>query len=581
MKKTPDNNKMMARMAGLNRQRKDLQAFSPEEAMQRILESAQPAALVHSFPEQDFHFLIHDIGPEDALPLLALASDRQWEYLLDIETWRRDRLDPVALTRWFELLYRAGTRRTVKWLIEQKTDLLTLHLFKNIEVRLLEPDQDPSDFGDDFFTLDSVFYVRITGPLFTAESELGDIEKESYREFLTKLIHSLAAFDHIAYQMLLLEAAAYILPSENEEETYRLRNVRLAEKGFLPFEEAIGVYQPLAPRQLPERDRKFLARSVPATGLPVPLYPAGVLDSGSLFAEALSRIDTEALLEQLQTEFAGLCNRIIAADVTPVHRKDDLRVVVQKTSGFLSIGLQVLAAETEADGPSARDVPLALIQRHRLSDIFRIGYGQALELKWRAQRWLDRSWFAGQGLSLTFWGEDWLGVLGGLLVKKPVFFDNYASGRMYRDFATLEELRQAAEVLEVVMACDRLFSLLKITPGLLSAGRFLTYKTLVLTLWALDRTAGGGQDRYLTREEFARFFGQLWQEGQRPRRVAAEMKHAFASWLGERSGLADHEMAAKIEPVVKRLLAEIEEEYGLVDMADLDPRFIHLFLVER
>ncbi|MFZ0240607.1 MAG: DUF6178 family protein [Desulfobacterales bacterium] len=580
MTKTPDD-KMIARMAGLNFQRKELLAFSPEDALQRILESSQPAALVHSFPAQDFHFLIHDIGPEDALPLLALASDRQWEYLLDIETWRRDRLDPVALTRWFELLYRAGTRRTVKWLIEQKTDLLTLHLFKNIEVRLLEQDQDPSDFGEDFFTLDSVFYVRIVGPLFTDEAELGDIEKENYREFLTKLIHSLAAFDHIAYQMLLLEAAAYIVPSENEEEAYRLRNVRLAEKGFLPFEEAIGVYQPLTPRQLTERDRKFLIPSAPATGMPVPLYPAGVLDRGSLFAEALSRIDTEALLEQLQTELAGLCNRIIAADVTPVRRKDDLRVVVQKTSGFLSIGLQVLAAETEADGPSARDGPVALIQRHRLSDIFRIGFGQALELKWRAQRWLDRSWFAGQGLSLTFWGEEWLGVLGGLLVKKPVFFDNYASGRMYRDFATLDELQRTAEVLEAVMACDHLFSLLKITPGLLAANRFLTYKNLVLTLWAQAQTAGSGPDRYLTREEFKRFFAQLWQEKKRPRRVAATMKQSLASWLGERSGLTERQIAAHIGPVAQHLMAEIEEEYGLVDMADLDPRFIHLFLVER
>lgn len=580
MKKTPEN-KMTARMAGLNRQRKDLLALSPEEAMQRILESAQPAALVHSFPEQDFHFLIHDLGPEDALPLLALASDRQWEYLLDIETWRRDRLDPVALTRWFELFYRAGTRRTVKWLIEQKTDLLTLHLFKNIEVRLLEQDQDPAEFGEDFFTLDSVFYVRIVGPLFTAESEPGDIEKQNYREFLIKLIQSLAAFDHIAYQMLLLETAAYIVPSENEEEAYRLRNVRLAEKGFLPFEEAVGVYQPLAARQLAERGRKFLSRLVPETRLPVPLYPAGVLDSGSLFAEALSRIDTEDLLEQLQTEFAGLCNRIIAADLTPVRRKDDLRAVVQKASGFLSIGLQVLAADTEADGSSARDVPVAMIQRHRLADIFRIGYGQTLELKWRAQRWLDRSWFAGQGLSLTFWGEDWLGVLGGVLVKKPVFYDNYASGRMYRDFATLDELRWTAEVLDAVMACDHLFSLMKIAPGLLSAGRFLTYKNLVLTLWALEQTAGSGQDRYLTHEEFERFFGRLWQAGQRPRRVAAVMKQSLSAWLGERSGLTEPEMAAQIGSVTERLVAEIEEEYGLVETADLDPRFVHLFLVER
>ena len=419
MKDSPDK-KIPARIADLNRQRKELLTLPPEKTMQRILESAQPAALVHSFPEQDLYFLIHDIGAEDALPLLALASDRQWEYVLDIETWHRDRLEPVALTRWFDLLYRADARRTVKWLIEQKTELLTLYLFKNIEVRVCEHDQDPSEFGEDFFTLDSVFYVRITGPLFAPESELGDIEKKNYRDFLKKLIQSLAAFDHVAYQALLLEAA-HIIPTESEEEGYRLRNVRLAEKGFLPFEEAVGVYQPLTARQLAERNHKILPRTAAEISVPVPLYPSGVLENGSIFTGALAKIETEAVLEQLQTEFAGLCNRIIAADFAPAHSKDDLQAVVKKANGFLSIGLETLAAETEANGHSVSHLLAAMIQRHPLSDIFRVGYGRALELKWRAQRWLDRSWFAGQGLSLTFWGEDWLGVLGGLLVKKPMF----------------------------------------------------------------------------------------------------------------------------------------------------------------
>jgi hypothetical protein len=571
--------KIRDRIADLNRRRKELLALPPEKTMQRILDSAHPAALVHSFAEQDLYFLIHDIGPEDALPLLALASDRQWEYILDIATWHRDRLDPSALTRWFDMLYRADTRRMVKWLTEQQTALVRLYLFKNIEVRVCEHDQDPSDFGEDFFTLDSVFYVRIAGPLFASESELGDIEKNTYRDFLTNLIQSLAGFDHSAYQMLLLEAV-HVMPAESEEEVYRLRNVRLAEKGFLPFEEAVGVYQPLT-RQLTGRNRKLLTPTAAGTGLPVPLYPSAVLESGSLFAGALDKITTQAVLELLQTEFAGLCNRIIAADFAPVNSKDDLRAVVRKASGFLSIGLETLAAETDAHGLSISDLSVVLIQRHPLSDVFRVGYGRALDLKWRAQRWLDRSWFAGQGLSLTFWGENWLGVLGGVLVKKPMFFDNYASGRMYRNFSTLDELRQTAAALDSVIACDQLFALLKVPPELLSARRFLTYKNLVLTLWALDQVGCDKKDRFLTGTEFRLLFEKLWQGNDRPRRVALVMKQSFLSWLCGQSGLRDHEITARLGPVLEGLFSEIEEEYGRVDAADLDPRFIHLFLIEH
>ena len=36
---------------------------------------------------EDFYFLIHEIGIEDSLPLLSLASNRQMEYLLDLEVW--------------------------------------------------------------------------------------------------------------------------------------------------------------------------------------------------------------------------------------------------------------------------------------------------------------------------------------------------------------------------------------------------------------------------------------------------------------------------------------------------------------
>ena len=51
------------------------------------------------------------------------------------------------------------------------------------------------------------------------------------RGFFYSLLARLADRDHQAYQRLLLEASS-ILPAEVEEEVYRMRNVRMAEKGF-------------------------------------------------------------------------------------------------------------------------------------------------------------------------------------------------------------------------------------------------------------------------------------------------------------------------------------------------------------
>ena len=88
-----ENKKIIARIENLARQRKKLLSLSSEEILNSILDSPQPTALVHSFSEEDFYFLIHDIGIEDSHPLLYLASNRQWEYIVDLEVWEKDRIE--------------------------------------------------------------------------------------------------------------------------------------------------------------------------------------------------------------------------------------------------------------------------------------------------------------------------------------------------------------------------------------------------------------------------------------------------------------------------------------------------------
>jgi hypothetical protein len=87
MNENKRNKKIIARIKNLARQRKAILSLTPEKALDAILDLPQSAALVHSLSEEDFYFLIHDIGIEDSLPLLRLASDKQWEYIVDLELW--------------------------------------------------------------------------------------------------------------------------------------------------------------------------------------------------------------------------------------------------------------------------------------------------------------------------------------------------------------------------------------------------------------------------------------------------------------------------------------------------------------
>jgi len=186
--------KSLERFRTLRDKRQQLMTLAPRDAMERILQDSQSLALVHSFPEQDFYFLIHDIGPEDAGPLLSLASNRQWEHLVDLETWQKDQIDSQAVSRWLDLLLAADPARFVNWFLNEKLEFVEFFLYQNIEVRVREHDQDPSEFGQGFFTLDDIYYIRfIDQPADGAENELSEAQR---KKFITRLADTLSNFDH-------------------------------------------------------------------------------------------------------------------------------------------------------------------------------------------------------------------------------------------------------------------------------------------------------------------------------------------------------------------------------------------------
>ena len=579
MVKKPENKEIMQRVLQLQEKRRKILELPSEKALNRILNDSQPAALVHSFPEQDFYLLVNEIGPEDCLPLLSLATNKQWEHIIDLETWQKDRLDLKMVTRWLSLLLEADPRRFIGWFLEEQLEFVELYLFRNLEVRIREHDQDPSEFGDEFFTLDNTYYFKfIDLPAETESEKLADAQR---RALLERLTQSLAARDHHAFQSVLLEAA-HIIPAETEEDCYRWRSLRLAEKGFLPFDEAVGIYQPLKPGELEKKGKKFIPRALDQIStLPVPIAPLRELKQDNPFTRALQKIEATNVLQLIQTEFANLCNQIVVADHRTIGEREQLQEIVKKASGYVSIGLERMLKNKEVDPAQSA----ALITRYALQDIFRAGFGAALKLKWRAEEWLSKCWFARADLKLTFWGEQWMGIVGGLLVKKPLFYDNYKSGVLYREFASLEDIRQTEAVFDQVVAVDDLLSLMHIKLGYPSRYGFLTFKNLLLTMWARHyRRLKGERLKALTLKQFRPFFENLLPasvdpDGRPARKIPQEMKTAFLGWLAAETGLKDYEISERLGQTLEDLFDEIENEYGRIAAAEIDPRFVHLFLL--
>jgi hypothetical protein len=547
--------------------------MSPEKALETILDSAHSVPLIHSFPEEDFYFLINSIGEQDSLPILSMASDRQLEYVLDMEIWEKDLINQEALHKCMKLFFQADPIRMTKWLIEKQPHFTQYYLFKNIQVTIREHDQDPSDFHDDFFTLDNVFYCRIIDHPPDNGTDSGNAEEK--HDFLKEFISRVADNDHIKYQELLLRAV-WIIPAEFEEISYRLKNVRLAEKGFLPFEQAIGIYQPLTTKDFKKKTPKTWFSDQDSI-LPVPLYLSGILKQENLFVKALALINTEQTINRLVIEFAGLCNQLAVADQKTFRNKNQLKETVRKAGAYISIGLERLANQKK----QSTQQNALLIQKYMLSDIFRLGYGLAMKLKWQAQKWRKKSWFAKQKLPLTFWGEEWVGILGGLLIKRPLFFDNYkTTTHIYTEFTSLDQIQKTKTALDTIIYFDTLLSKIDINLSkIILKYRLVTHKSFILTLWAREYLRLDHKFSPLTIEQLRTFFNYFRKDQTTDKKISSNIKETFLTWLSDKTKTPDHEISRQLGQALEDIFTQIEDEYKDVSSHDLDPRYVHLFLV--
>ncbi len=574
--------------------RKNILELDSTKALDRILDSNMPATLIQSFPAQDFYFLMYHIGVEDFIPILSMASFEQWEYILDMEVWDNDIINLPRMTKTLELLFEADPKRLMRWLINEKPDFIEYYFFKNIQVRIRKHDEDPSDFGDGYNTIDDVFYVKFpeipdTLPDYLSDQiNIEDLKKDRQisENLIMTMLNTVADMDLSVYQSLLLESCS-ILSAETEENQLRLKNIRLAEKGFYPHYEAVGIYQPVAsPDKLRIRPEKYIKAPVYGTNLPLPpQYTSNFLSHNTLFTQSFTLIE-ENLLLNLENEFAALVNRLISADKKSIHAEDDLKQVINKACDYLSLGLELIHSGKDKCLPGQGAV---IIKRYWLEDIFRIASAAGIKLKAKAATWYEKSFPNQQSLPLHFIGEQWLGLVGGLLIERPMYFDNYKTGVLYREFASKEDIIRTSRQLDELIVFDKIIQI--ICPEVKKTTYVdINYKNILLTLWAKNRLGMDSSLSPIPMNKFKAFFKELFAFEEDKKKIDytgtinIDKRKDLVLWL-----LEQHEIKTKIkqkekffktiQPVFKELFDELENEYGTVKPNDLDPVFIPHFIL--
>jgi hypothetical protein len=104
----------------------------------------------------------------------------------------------------------------------------------------------------------------------------------------------------------------------------------------------------------------------------------------------------------------------------------------------------------------------------------------------------------------------------------------------------------------------------------------------LLTLWAGNQIGRHGDPQPLELASFVGFFNSIWEEGgEAERMIRPEIKEEFLKWLADITGLKQDNISADMAARLEVLFDEVQDEYSQISSEDLDPRFIHLFLLEK
>jgi hypothetical protein len=535
---------------------KELNTLPGNKILDRLLEMENPRELVRSLSSGDFYWLVKKIGDEDCVPLLALASTEQWQHLIDLEIWKRDRVDVALSWDWMKRLQQADSGRLMEWLLGEGETFTYYHLFRSVELIVIGDDDEAYTLPEGFFSLDGNIYIRVID--------------SDHQETIESIIREIAKHDFSRYQALVLGLGG-LLPAETEEKMYRMKNVRLAESGFLPYEEAISVYAPLEPENLgiikeKGSDDVMIDDEVRAM---VPLSPLVRAETKNILTEAMFRAADSAFLDRIRLEFAGLCNQLLAADGLLTLELDVLTRSCRKAARYLNLALERLGGRDLSKAQEA-------LSNHSLVELFRVGFGLALKVKWEAERWIKESWFYDQGLDVDFWGERWGGVLGGLLARRPKFYVGGQEEEEYRDFEWLLELSECSEVLRRLMVLDGLMARIAESYPLdkeLMESSGITFRPFLFNLWSrllLDLEPGLSG---ISPGETKRFFEILRGRSKKPPYVIDPFEERFVTDFMSHAGDADREASSILKDTLTLIWQDFSKEYEWIWPHDLESRF--------
>lgn len=515
---------------------------------------------IQNLQPTDFFWIVKRIGEEDSLPLLAVATKDQWQYMLDLETWHKDQINYEEVIFWIDRLNRANASKFAEWIYSEQKDLIALTILHKAEI-LFKEEEGEWEVPPGYFTLDGSFYVKAFN------------EKDT--PILENFLRTIAHENFEAYRALLLNIPSYI-STETEEELYRQRTNRLAEYGFASFDESLAIYSPLDPSVLSFETKPLLpgALIVQEEKSLVPSLAFHCIKDFRLLVNAFNQISDPLEADRIRLEFTTICNTLIAADsFACINNFENLRQIGKQAAGYIHVTLGKLC---DKDIGKAAN----LLQDHSLMTIFRVGFGFTIKLQWRVKNFISQGWFSKMGKSLDFWGSQWADKIKGLLFKRPLFFDCHAKAEPYRHFERIEDLQEIESLLDKLDVLDRMLGRMTEVESSQAIVFHRVFHTLLFNRWANYMLHLSPSFAPLSLAQAKKFFQLLRQnEKSRPYKMG-QYKDTFIGEFLKGSDGFDAKAKSCLRETLNEIWNEFCREYENIEVKDLDAHYSKYLLIE-
>ncbi|MDX1389169.1 MAG: DUF6178 family protein, partial [Acidobacteriota bacterium] len=285
--------------------------------------------------------------------------------------------------------------------------------------------------------------------------------------------------------------------------------------------------------------------------------------------------------ERLLHELISLANHLLVADGVDVGEPEAHRASVRKAADYVGIALAARGATDDVAAASvAREIPLI--------ELFREGFGQAVELQAEARRLTAEGWASTHPRALELLDSPLRPTMTGLLQARPLFHDASAEGEAlaYRDFATLSEIEESrasvrmAEALGGIMV-DRLgLDIAAVFEGQQdSAEDPPRFSTLFLTALAWNATRGELRSDALPRDVLSQFLRTVASGRTADPEAAGRGLGQFVERLATEAQLTAGQIAA-LQAFGRACLARLKEECGGLDPgAPVDRRTLSCLVI--